>query len=89
MQTKSLYTQTIKFCPLDVYVCTFHMYARIPNDYYYKTLSLSNVLHQKEIRLIINSATDNVANTSTLKIKKNHNISGLCGHHNIDPFKHI
>ena len=24
-----LYTQTIKFCPLDVYVCRFHIYARI------------------------------------------------------------
>ena len=27
-----------------------------------------NVMHQKEINLIINSATDNAANTSTLKI---------------------
>ena len=33
------YTQTIKFCPLDVYVCRFHMYARIA----FKRLSLETL----------------------------------------------
>ena len=32
-----VYTQTIKFCPLDVYVCRIRMYARIPSiDYDYE-----------------------------------------------------
>ena len=68
------YTQT-KFFPLDVYDCRFHMHARISFK------RLSNVVHQNGIHLIINSATDNTANTSTLRIKS-HTISSVCVWHN-------
>ena len=29
----SIYTETIKLCPLDVYVCQFLMYERISNNF--------------------------------------------------------
>ena len=45
-------------------------------------------MYQKEIHLIINSATDNAANINTLIIKS-HRISTLCVRHNPKPFKHI
>ena len=72
------YTQT-KFCPLDVYDYRFHMHARIP--FRQLSLNVSNVVHQNEIHLIINSATDNTANASTLRIK-GHAIRSLCVWHN-------
>ena len=53
------------------------MLAFHSNDY---LRTLSNVVHQNGIHLIINSATDNTANTSTLRIKS-HNISSLCVRH--------
>ena len=48
----------------------------------------SNVIYLKEIYLIISSATDNAANTSTLKII-GLNISSLCVRHKPEPFKYI
>ena len=85
------YTETIKLCPLDVYmyVCQFLMYERISNNFlHYKLLLFRNVMRLNEIRLITNRAADNLENTSTLKIKS-HNINSLCVHHNSQPFKHI
>ena len=83
-----LYTETIKLCPLDVYVCQFLIYERISfNFLHYKLLSFKNVMVLSEIHLITNRAADNSENTSTLKIKS-HNINSLCVHHS-KPFKHI
>ena len=84
-----IYTETIKLCPLDVYVCQFLMYERISfNFLHYKLLSLRNVMHLNEIHLITSRAADNSENTSTLKIKS-HNINSLCVHNNSEQFKHI
>ena len=76
--TYSIYTETIKLCPLDVYVCQFLMYERISNNFlHYKLLSFRNLMRLNEIHLITNRAADNSENTSTLKIKS-HNINSLC-----------
>ena len=32
---KNKYTETIKLCPLDVYVCQFQMYERISFNFHY------------------------------------------------------
>ena len=67
---KSIYTQTKKLWPLDVYVCQFHMYERISFKFSpYKLWSFKNDLHLREIHLIISVAADKAVNTSTLKIK--------------------
>ena len=72
------YTETIKLCPLDVYVCQFLMYERISfNFLHYKLIAFRNVMHLNEIYLITSRAADNSENTSTLKIKS-HNINSLC-----------
>ena len=82
------YTETIKLCPLDVYICQFLMYERISfNFLHYKLISFRNVMHLNEIHLITSRAADNSENTSTLKIKS-HNINSLCVH-NTEQFKHI
>ena len=84
-----LYTETIKLCPLDVYVCQFLMYERISfNFFHYKLISFRNVMHLNKIYLIASRAANNSKNTSTLKIKS-HNINSLCVHHNSEQFKHI
>ena len=83
------YTETIKLCPLDVYVCQFLMYERISFNFFnYKLLSFRNVMHLSKIHLILSRAADSSENTSSLKIKS-HNINSLCVHHNCEPFKHI
>ena len=83
------YTETIKLCPLDVYVCQFLMYERISfNFLHYKLLSFRHVMHLNKIHLIPSRAADNSENTSTLKIKS-HNINSMCVHHNSKPFNHI
>ena len=42
------YSQTKKLCPLDIYVCQFHMYERISFKFSpYKVWSLQNDLHLK------------------------------------------
>ena len=83
------YTETIKLCPLDVYVCQFLMYERISLIFlHYKLISFRNVMHLSEIHLITSRAADNSENTSTLKIKSR-NINSLCVHHNSEQFKHI
>ena len=83
------YTETIKLCPLDVYVCQFQMYERISFKFsHYQLLSFSNGLHLRDIHLIIGRTADKATNTSTLKIKS-HNINSLCVRHNPEPFKHI
>ena len=70
------YTETIKLCPLDVYVCQFLMYERISfNLLNNKLLSFRNVMHLNKIHLILSRAADN--------------INSLCVHHNCEPFKHI
>ena len=82
-----MYTQPIKLCPLDVYVCQFQMYVRISFKYsHYKLWSFSNVMHLNEIDLIISRVADNAANASTLK---SDNINRLCVRHNPEPLKHI
>ena len=54
-----LYTETIKLCPLDVYVCQFLLYERISfNFLHYKLLSFKNVMVLSEIHLITNRAAD-------------------------------
>ena len=84
----TIYTETIKLCPLGVYVCQFLMYERISlNFLHYKLLSFGDVMHLLETHLITKRAADNSENTSTLKIKS-HNINNLCVHHS-QPFKHI
>ena len=86
---KTIYTETIKLCPLEVYVCQFLMYERISFKFlHYKLLSFRNVTHLNEIHLITSRAADNSENTSTLKIKS-HNINSLFVHHNSKPFKHV
>ena len=86
---KLTYTQTIKLCPLDVYVCKFQMYERISFNFFpYKLWSFRNDLHLIVIHLIISVAADKAANTSTLKFKS-HKINSLCVRHNPEPFKHI
>ena len=86
---KFKYTETIKLCPLDVYVCQFLMYERISLIFlHYKLIVFRNVMHLNEIHLITSRAADNSENTSTLKIKS-HNINSLCVHHNSEHFKHI
>ena len=86
-----LYTETIKLCPFDVYVCQFQMYVRISFKFsHYQLWSFRNILHLKEIYLLISRAVDKAANTSTLKIKS-HNINSLCVRHNpefLSTFKH-
>ena len=70
-----LYTETIKLCPLDVYVCQFQMYKHISSKFsYYQLWSFRKVLHTRDIHSIISRAADKAANTSTLKIKS-HKIS--------------
>ena len=84
-----IYTETIKLCPLDAYVCQFLIYERISfNFLHYKLLSFRNITHLNEIHLITSRGADNSENTSTLKIKS-HNINSLCVYHNSEPFKHI
>ena len=81
---KQIYTQTKKFCPLDVYVCQLQMYEGILLKFsQYQLWSFRNVFYSKEIHLIISKAADKAANTSTLKIKS-HNIKSLCVRHNSD-----
>ena len=78
------YTETIKLCPLDVYVCQFQMYERISFKFsHYKPWLFRNVLHLRKIPLIISRAADKAANTSTLK-NKSHKINSLCVRHNPD-----
>ena len=44
------YTETIKLCPLDVYVCQFQMYERISFKFSpYKLWSFKNDLHLRVI----------------------------------------
>ena len=84
-----IYTEIIKLCPLGVYICQFQLYERISFKFsHYQLLSYRNVLHLRDIHLIISRATDKAANTSTFKIKS-HNINSLCTRHNLEPFKHI
>ena len=76
-----IYTETIKLCPLDVYVCQFQMYERISFKFsLYQMRLFRKVFHLREIYLVINRAADKAANTSTLKFKS-HNINSLCDHH--------
>ena len=83
-----MYTQTIKLCPLYVDVCQSQMYERISFKLSgYQLWSFRNVLHLREILLIISWAADKAANTSNLKIKS-HIINNL-RLHNSEPFKHI
>ena len=84
-----LYTETIKLCPLDVYVCQFLMYERISFNFLRdKMILFRNVMYLNEIHLITSRAADSSENTSTLKIKS-HNINSLCVHHNSEHFRHI
>ena len=84
-----IYTQTIKLCSLDVYVCQFQMYERISFKFSpYKLWSFRNEFHLRVIHLKISRAADKAANMSTLKIIS-HNINSLCGRHNPEQFKHI
>ena len=86
---KRIYTETIKLCPLDVYVCQFLMYERSSFNFLHNTLiPFRNVMHLNEFHLISSRAADNSENMSTLKIKS-HNINSLCVHHNSEQFKHI
>ena len=83
------YTETIKLCPLDVYVCQFLMCERISFNFLHnKLISFRNVMHLNKIHLITSRTADNSENTGTLKIKS-HNINSLCVHHNSQQFKHI
>ena len=85
----SIYTETIKLCPLEVYVCQFLMYERISFFFlHYKLISFRNLMHLNEIHLITSRAADNSENTSTLKIKS-HNINSLSVHHNSEEIKRI
>ena len=89
LQPSVLYTETIKLCPLDVYVCQFLMYERISFKFLHlELLSFRNVMHLNKIHLIPSRAADSSENTSTLKIKS-HNINSVCVHHISEPFKHI
>ena len=84
-----MYTETIKLCPLDVYVCQFLIYERFSFFFlHYKLLLFGNVMQLNKIHLIPSRAADSSENTSTLKIKS-HNINSLCVHHNCEPFKQI
>ena len=83
-----MYTQTIKLCLLDVNVCQFQLYERILFNFSrYQLWSFKNVLHLKQIHLIISRAANETANTSTRKIKS-HNVKSFGVRHNPD-FKHI
>ena len=85
----TIYTETIKLCPLDVYVCHFKMDERISVKFsHYELRSFRNDLHLRVINLMISGAAEKAANTSTLKIKS-HNINSLCVRHNPETFKHI
>ena len=65
-----MYTETIKLCPLVVYVCQFQMYERNSFKFsHYQLWLFRNVLHLIDIHLIISRAADKAANTSTLKVK--------------------
>ena len=78
----NIYTETIKLCPLDVYVGQFQIYERISFKFsHYQLWSFKNIMHLRDIHLIVSRAADKVANTSTLKIKS-HNINNLCVSHN-------
>ena len=82
VQWIEIYTETIKLCPLYVYVCQFQMYERISFKFsHYQLWSFRKVFHIREIHLIVSRAADKAANTSTLNIKS-HNINSLCDHHN-------
>ena len=64
------------------------MYKRISFKFtHYQLLLFSNILHLKEIYLIIGRAADKAANMSTLKIKSH--INSLRVQHTPEPFKHI
>ena len=81
MRHVCIYTETIKLCPLYVYVCQFQMYEGISFKFSpYKLSSFRNDLHLRIIHLIISLAADKAANTITLKIKS-HNIDSLCVRH--------
>ena len=57
------------------------MYERISFKFsHYKLWSFRNVLHLREIHLIIRRAAEKAANTSTLK--SSHNINSFCGRQN-------
>ena len=91
---KIKYTETIKLCPLDVYVCQFQMYERISFKFSPYNLQLfKNDLHLRVIHLIIRVAADKAANTRTLKIKS-HTINRICVYvsvilpNNLSIFKH-
>ena len=89
MCNEEKYTETIKLCPLDVYVCQIQMYERISFKFsHYQLLLFRNVLHPRDILLIISRAADKEANTSNLKIKS-HNINSVCVRHNPELFKNI
>ena len=65
------------------------MYERISFKFsHYQLLLFTNVFQLREIHLIIIRATNEAANTSTLKIKS-HNINSLYVRHNPEFFKHI
>ena len=84
-----IYTERIKLCPLNVYVCQFLMYERISFKFlHYKLLSFRNGMHLNKIHLIPSRAADISENTSTLKIKS-HNINSLCVPHKSEWSKHI
>ena len=65
------------------------MYERISFKFsHYQLWSFKNILHLKEIHLIISRAADKAANMRTLQIK-GHNINFLCVGHNPELLKHI
>ena len=83
------YTETIKLCPLAFFVFQVQMYERISFKFsHYQLWLFRNVLHLRDIHLMISRAADKAANTSILKIKS-HNINSWCVPHNPEPFKHI
>ena len=82
-----MYTQTIKLCPLDVYVCQFKCMNAFYSSFHVTNCDDLNILQIRDIHLIISRAADETANMSTLKIKS-HNIKSLCVRHNPD-FKRI
>ena len=75
-----IYTQTIKLCLFDVYVCQFQMYERISFKFHF-----TNFDHLETF--CISRADDKAGNTSTFKIES-HNIDSVCVLHNPDQFKH-
>ena len=81
-----IYTETIKLCPRDVDVCQFQMYERISFQLsHYQLWSFRNVLHLREILLLISRAADKAANTLKIKSPIIHSLRV----HNPEPFKHI